>query len=667
MRKGELRRGRGGISKRSRIAMCLLLLKWCGVAAGREAVPLHRVEIRDDFWSPWIERNRKVTLPHIFRMMEETGIRSAFRKAAGRGDPVFEGFHNSDEVMYKAIEAAAYEFLRKPSRDWRDLIGTSVAEVVAAQEPDGYLCTPATIFRRAGRVHPRFPPERPLVHELYLFGHLYEAAIAHFQATGRRELLAVALKNAELVCRRFAPSASRDVPNHPNIEQALVSLYELTGERKYLEQARFFLDERGRADGHRLWGAFAQDHLPITSQTEAVGQVPRAFYLYSAVTDLARHLGHAAYANAVDRLWHNVVSRKMYLTGGVGARAEGEAFGGDYELPNAEAYAETCAGIGFMMWNYRMFLLHGDSKYMDIFERVLYNNFLAATSLEGDTFFYANPLASDGLRKFNRGWVSPDAKGLHVEGAAGRKPWFFCPCCPPNWSRWVASLARYVYALGDGGVYVNLFIGSRARIAVDGRPVEIQMSVRYPWEGKIEIRIRPSQPMAFPLRLRLPGWAVGQPVPSDLYRYAGPYAVARIRLAVNGRPWPYFVNKGYVVIERQWQPGDAITLVLPLETRKVVSHTRVRDNRGRIALERGPIVYCLEGWDHGGRVSDIVLPTGARLKAVYRPDLLKGVVVVTARARRCRAGKVQLTAVPYYAWANRGPTEMEVWIRSAAR
>lgn len=649
------------------IGLFLFLLIAPVSVTGRQPLPLDAVEIRDEFWRPWIERNREVTLPHIFRMIEETSVRGAFWKAAGKGDPVFEGFHNSDEVMYKALEAAAYEFLRRPDPKWGNLIRELAADIVAAQEADGYLCTPGSIFRRAGRVHPRFPPDRPLVHELYLFGHFYEAAIAHFRATGSRVLLEAALKNAELVCRHFHPGASRDVPNHPNIERALVSLYELTGERRYLEQARFFVDQRGRADGHQLWGAFAQDHLPVTEQAEAVGQVPRACYLYAAVTDLARHTGHRAYVQAVDRLWQNVVGRKTYLTGGVGSRAQGEAFGDDWELPNAEAYAETCAAIAFMMWNYRMFLLHGDGKYMDVFERALYNNFLAGTSLRGDSFFYVNPLASDGVRRFNRGWVSREATGPHAEGAPGRKPWFFCPCCPPNWSRWIASLARYVYAAGDDGIYVNLFIGSRARVEIAGQPLEIETTTRYPWEGKIEIRLRPSRPSAFPLRIRLPGWALGRPVPSDLYSYLPDPKAPKIALAVNGRVPVYRVNKGYAVIVRLWRPGDLVSLELPLQVRRVVSHERVRENAGRFALERGPIVYCFEGADHKGKVSDIILPHRAPMKAVHRPAFLEGLTVLTGRARRQGGGSVQVTAIPYYAWANRGPNEMVVWVFADSR
>ncbi len=635
--------------------------------AGRQPVPLDRVQINDAFWSPWLERNREVTLPHILRLMDETGVRAAFAKAAGKGEPVFVGFHNSDEVMYKTLEAAAYELLRRPDPQWRKLVEALAAEVIAAQEPDGYLCTPASIFRRMGRLHPRFPPDRPLVHELYLFGHLYEAAVAHFRATGSRRLLEAALKNADLVCTRFGPGRSRDVPNHPNIEQALITLYEVTGERRYLEQAKFFVDERGRADGHQLWGAFAQDHRPVTEQAEAVGQVPRACYLYSAMADVARHTRHSAYIAALKRLWADVVGRKLYLTGGVGARAQGEAFGAAYELPNAEAYAETCAAIAFMMWNYRMFLLEGEAKYFDVFERTLYNNFLAAVSLRGDAFFYVNPLASDGVRKFNRGWTPREATGPHVEGAPGRKPWFFCPCCPPNWSRWAASLGRYVYALGENGIYVNLFISSRARFALADRSVEVELKTRYPWEGKVLIRVRPDIPFAFPLRIRLPGWALGNPVPSDLYRYAAGAAKPRIPITVNGKTQRYWIEKGYAVIRKQWEVGDSVTFNLPLAPRKVVAHERVRENAGRVALERGPIVYCLEGWDHAGKVLDILIPLRSSLEAVRRPDLLGGVTVLTGRAQRSGGEALKMVAIPYYAWANRGPTEMAVWLKASGR
>ena len=639
----------------------LLGLAACITAAASEdrglsAVPFDAVSVEDEFWKPWTELNRSVIIPHNLRLIDETGVLENFLIAAGRKAGRFEGFHSNDEGLYKTLEAASFALAQKYEAALDKRRDEIIAAVAAAQQPDGYLCTPGTIAARTGdeALGRRFPGTR-LVHELYLFGHLFEAAVAHHRATGKRSLLAVAIRAADLADRTLGPGKIRDVPQHPNVEQALVKLYEATGEVRYLRLARFLTGERGHANGRQLYGEFAQDHIPLAVQFEAAGQAPRATYLYSAAADLARIEGASEYVPALERLWNDVVTRKMYITGGIGSRHENEGFGPAYELPNRSAYTETCAAVSFSMWNHRMFLLHGDAKYLDVLERTLYNNFLAGSSLEGDAFFYANPLESDGAWKFNRGWMPKDATGPYVEGAPVRKRWFFCACCPPNVARKIAWTLTYFYATGPGSLYVNFFVSSTAVIRAGEHEVRVRQLTRYPWDGRARIAVDPSAPARLRLHLRIPGWARGRPVPGDLYRYVGAGAGA-VSLRVNGKPAALRLDKGFAVMDRLWQAGDVIEVDLPMAPRRVVAHPKVQANAGRVAVERGPLVYCAEGADNGGKALGTTLPETAGLTAVHRPDLLRGVTVI-------RAG--ELVLIPYYAWANRGAGEMSVWLRSA--
>jgi DUF1680 family protein len=640
---------------------CLIALS-STVRGAIQEIPLHDVRVTGGFWRSWLDRNRRATLPHILRMLDQTGVREAFRRAAGLGQPIFDGFHNSDEVMYKTVEALSYEFLRSADPALKSALEVLVQDIVVAQDSDGYLCTPAQIFRRRGLMHPRFSATRPLVHELYLFGHLYEAGVAHYLATGNKVLLTAALRNADLVERTFGPTKSRDVPQHPNIEQALIALWQVTGDRRYLSLAHFLVAERGRADGHSLWGEFAQDHKPIEEQDEAVGHAVRATYLYSAVADLVTLGAAVSFEPALGRIWQDIVESKLYLHGGIGSRPDNEGFGAKYELPNDSAYAETCAAISFMMWNWRLFLLSGEGKYLDLFERTLYNNFLAGTSLSGDRFFYANPLESDGLRKFNRGWISRDATGPYVEGAAERKEWFYCPCCPPNWSRWLARLPAFIYARDERTVYVNLFATSEARLSVAGTLLRVAQTTFYPWSGRIQVVLHPSRPSRFRVAVRVPGWARGRPVPSDLYRYASPTGDLPVSVTINRRRVEPRFARGFAWLERLWRPKDEIVIRLPMPVNRVQSHRRLLQNEGRLALERGPLLYCIEAADHDGSVRDVWLHGTGRFRPVYAPGLLGGVTILKGTARRTTGAVVRLRAIPYYAWANRGAGEMLVWI-----
>jgi len=623
-------------------------------------IPFTSVTCTDGFWVPKLETNRTVTVPYDFRKCEETGRIDNFEKAAGRMAGGHEGvyvFNDSD--VFKIIEGAAYSLSLHPDPELDAYLDDIIAKIAAAQEEDGYLYTVRTIAEHNDTVD-QLDPERagrerwsnlPINHELYNVGHLYEAAVAHYRATGKRSLLDVALKNADLIDRVFGPNPGqkRDVPGHQEIEMGLVRLYRVTGEEKYLNLAKFFLDERGHAHGRELYArhdnpGYMQDHEPVVEQSEAVGHAVRAAYMYCGMADVAALTGDAGYVDAIDRIWENVVARKLYLTGGIGARHRGEAFGDDYELPNETAYAETCAAIANAMWNLRMFLLHGDAKYVDVLERVIYNGFLSGVSFGGDRFFYVNPLAFDGSFDFNR-------KSLT------RQPWFDCSCCPSNVVRFVPSLTGYVYATRGDALYVNLYMANRAAVELNGVAVRITQETDYPWEGRVRIRVEPRQPAEFTVAVRIPGWARNRPVPSDLYSYLHENA-QEPSINVNGELAPLELDQGYVHLRRRWQTGDLVVLDLPMPVRRVVSHDQVEANRGRVALERGPIVYCVEGVDNDGSAGDLVLPDDARLQAEHRTDLLEGVTVV-----QCRVGERILTAIPYYAWAHREAGEMAVWLQ----
>ena len=626
-------------------------------------VPFTAVAVEDAFWAPRLATNRDVTIPHDLDRCERTGRIQNFAVAGGLVEGGFRGrFGFDDSDVFKVLEGASYVLGsgRNPSLEAR--IEEVIAKVVAAQEDDGYLYTAGSIgtfvddpiccFSR-----PRWSDLRS-GHELYNLGHLYEAAVAHYQATGRRTLLDVARRSADLLVETFGPGGRPGVPGHQEVEVGLSRLFRATGDGRYLDLARHFLDARGQAEGRELYGAYNQDHLPVLEQREAVGHAVRAAYMYSAMADVGALTGDADYIAAIDRLFENVVSRKLYLTGGIGARHEGESFGEAYELPNRTAYAETCASIAAAMWSQRLFLLHGDAKYLDVLERVVYNAVLAGVSLDGDHFFYPNPLASDGTWGFN-------------QGEAKRRPWFDCSCCPTNVARFLPSIPGYVYAQRQQELFVNLFVASRARLRVDGEDLLVRQETRYPWDGDVKLTLEPAHPRELTVHVRVPGWARGHPVPSDLYRYLDGAGEAAVGLRVNGQPVEAPLELGFFTLRRIWSPGDTIELRLPMSVRRVVSHPAVSADRGRVAFERGPIVYCAEAVDNGGQVFNLVVPDDARLGPAPREDLLGGVTVLTGEALALHASddgrsvvtRAQpLVVVPYYAWAHRGVGEMAVWL-----
>ena len=616
-------------------------------------VRFHNVEVADDFWAPRLETSRRVTIPHCFEQCEATGRIANFERAAGLQAGEHQGSAFNDSDVYKIMEGAAYALHGAPDEELRRYLERLVRVIAAAQWEDGYLFTYYSL--------PERQPDRrwtniPWIHEQYCVGHLYDAAVAHHKLTGNAALLDVARKNADMICDVFRPEGRTDPPGHQQIEIGLCALYRVTGERRYLDQARFFLEQRGRRgrrgpDGKSgLYGTYGQDHLPVAEQREAVGHAVRAAYMYAAMADVAALTGDPdGYVEALDALWDDVVGTKLYITGGIGAAGGHEGFGDPYELPNRTAYAETCASIANILWSHRMFLTHGDAGYIDVLELSLYNAALSGVSLEGDRFYYPNVLESTGQYE--------------------RSPWFGCACCPSNVARFVPMIPGFAYAVRDDDVYVNLFLGSDATVETAGNRVRLVQQTRYPWEGDVTITVEPDREEQFAVLLRIPGWASNRPVPSDLYSVVREVPLG-VSLKVNGQAAPLEMAHGFARVERRWKPGDTIELTLPMPVRRIVSHPEVRTNHGKVALQRGPLVYCLEGVDNDGAVLDVVIPDDAELAAEWQGDLLGGVVTISGQAetaRRTLDGRIvpdasrPFTAVPYYARAHRGRTAMTVW------
>jgi len=624
-------------------------------ASGYPITPVSFTDITltDDFYSSRIETNRTVTIPYGFEKCEKEGRIRNFARAGGLLEGEYEGkmpFDDSD--IYKIIEGASYSLTVHPDPELEKYIDDIIEKIAAAQEEDGYLCTwktinpdttPAWWVKPGPRWH-----NLGASHELYNSGHMYEAAVAHYRATGKTNFLNVALKNADLITETFGPGEKLAVPGHQIIETGLVKLYHVTKNKKYLDMAKFFLDERGNSQGHELYGSYSQDHKPVIEQTEAVGHAVRAVYMYAGMTDIAGIMKDSSYMRAVDKIWENVVAKKIYITGGIGARHEGESFGDNYELPNLTSYNETCAAIGSIYWNHRMFLLHGDAKYIDVLERTLYNGMISGVSLEGNSFFYPNCLESDGKFKFNQGSLT-------------RQPWFDCSCCPTNVIRFIPSVPNYIYAYRGDSLYINLFIASKANVEMKNIKLDVSEETEYPWEGKVKIIVNPEKDKTFTINIRIPGWALEKVISSDLYRYLKTNE-EDVTLKVNEEPVDIDTNKGFAVVTRKWSKGDIIELNLPMPVRRVVANEKVKDDRNKVALIRGPIVYCAEWVDNDMNVLQLAVPDDADFKCEYRPDLLNGLVVIKGDVLNKSGEKGELTAIPYYAWSHRGTGEMAVWL-----
>jgi DUF1680 family protein len=611
--------------------------------------PFGSVSLEDSFWHPRLETNRTVSIPAVFRKCEESGRVDNFRKAAGILQGPYVGkmpFEDTD--VYKAIEGASYSLAQHADPALDEYLDGLIALIAEAQELDGYLYTNRTID--PAHVLPFAGPARwsnlVMSHELYNCGHLYEAASAHFLSTGKRTLLDIALRSAALIRRVFGPDGRRDMCGHQIVEMGLARLYRITLDRGYLEAARRFLEERGRHQSRPLYAyadnpGYCQDHVPVREQREAVGHAVRAAYMYCGMADVAALLPDRAYADAIEAIWRDVVESKIYLTGGIGARHTGEAFGNAWELPNRTAYSETCASIGSVMWNHRLFLLTGEAKYFDVLEQTLYNSLLCGVSLGGDEFFYTNPLESDGEFRFNH-------------GSAGRQPWFDVSCCPTSLCRFFPSLPGYVHATVDKTLYVNLFIAGRANVEVGGVRFHVVQETDYPWAGAVRLQISPEQRARMELRIRIPGWSRERIMGGSLYRFERSHTEAP-SLRLNGEPVNGEMDKGYAVLDREWDGGDIVELALPMPVRKVVCDARVIDNRGKAALQRGPIVYCVEQRDANRPLDSISLGAESSFTAYREPALFGGIMALWGKG---------FTAIPYFAWANRGPGPMRVWLRN---
>lgn len=611
-----------------------------------QPVQFTHVQINDDFWSPRIRTSCNITIPSNFEKCEDTGRIDNFAKAGGLLEGAYEGMWFNDSDVFKIIEGAAYALQIEDNPDLDAYLDALIVKIAAAQETDGYLYTPRTIDPK--NVPAQSGPERwshlVMSHELYNVGHMYEAAVAHYQATGKRTLLDVALKNADFLLTVFRPDGIHDVPGHQEIEMGLVRLARITGNTAYLNLAKFFLDERGKTGQRVLGGEYTQDHLPVVEQREAVGHAVRAIYMYAGMADVAALTGNTDYYDAIIGLWENVINKKIALTGGTGARHEGEAFGDNYELPNLTAYNETCAAIASIFWNHRLFLLTGDSKYIDVLERTLYNGFLSGVSLSGTEFFYVNPLSSDGEYHFNS------------DNTITRQPWFNCSCCPTNIVRLMPSLSGYIYAVKEQSVYVNLYIANKAALRLGDATLAITQETNYPWDGHIKITVNAERKTDASLRLRIPGWAAGQPLPGDLYSYTM-QVVDPISIKIDGDMITPETEQGYVVISRNWEGTTEIVIDIPMPIQRVIASEAIEDLAGKVALERGPIVYAFESIDNTLDVFDITLADEIPLKIVSRPTLFDGV-----NALMGHSGQEAITAIPYYAWGHRGIGKMTVWL-----
>ncbi|MBN2519079.1 MAG: glycoside hydrolase family 127 protein [Bacteroidales bacterium] len=613
-------------------------------------VSFNKVKINDSFWLPKIETNRTATIPASFKKCEEMGRIENFLIAGGkmkgkvRGKMVFD-----DTDVYKIIEGASYSMSTIPDPELDAYVDSLISIIAAAQQEDGYLVT-WRIIDTSYSPSTWCPPGNRwehlgCSHELYNSGHMFEAAAAHYLATGKRNFLDVAIKNADLLVDVFGSGKNPQVPGHQIVETGLIKLYLITKKNEYLDLARLFLDNRGDSTLREIWGPYSQDHKPVIQQDEAVGHAVRAAYMYSGMTDIAALFDDAEYKNAIDKIWENVVSKKMYITGGIGARHQGESFGENYELPNLTAYNETCAAIANVYWNYRMFLLYGDAKYMDVLERSLYNGVISGVSLDGIKFFYPNPLECDMEYPFNSG------------GTLSRQPWFDCSCCPTNLCRFMPSVPGYIYAQTNEKLYINLFVQSSTEVEINNILVTISQETNYPWEGTVKIILSPEKETKFSLNLRIPGWAVNKPLPGNLYTYAGVNKKEPV-IMINDEVVNIKQENGYVVLTRKWKTGDIIEYILPMETRKVITNENVEADRGLVAFERGPIVFCVEEIDNPD-IDELKVTENMQFAANFHPDLLNGIEVITVKNQE---NNQKFTAIPYYVWNNRGANKMKVWL-----
>jgi|P1105metagenome_2_1110788.scaffolds.fasta_scaffold01938_9 hypothetical protein len=670
---------------RKKIALVVLLIM-AGVVTGlaqkqqvrHDGYPVNQVSFTqvkvkpNTFWGQRMEAARTVTIPLAFSKCESEHRYDNFTMAAytlkhpgheglktDKWDvSKFMGFSFDDTDVYKTIEGASYVLSLADNKVLKHYIDSVLDIVGAAQEPDGYLYTARTInpakpHQWAGEK--RWVKEEDLSHELYNLGHMVDAACAHYQATGSRKFLDIARRYADCVCREVGAGSGQAcvVPGHQIAEMALARLYLITGEKKYLDEAKFLLDYRGKT---HIKNSYSQSHKPVVEQDEAVGHAVRATYMYAGMADVAALTGDTAYIHAIDRIWQNIVEKKMYITGGIGSTSNGEAFGANYELPNMSAYCETCAAIGNVYVNHRLFLLHGEAKYYDVVERTLYNGLISGMSLDGGRFFYPNPLASMGQHQ--------------------RQPWFGCACCPSNISRFIPSLPGYVYAVKDRNVFVNLFLANEGTVSVGGKRIVLEQTTDYPWNGDIAIKVKENKSGLFTMKIRIPGWLRGEVTPGRLYEYADNLRTG-YTILLNGQQLtksgePLLPGEdGYVNITRKWKKGDVVSLQFDMQPRVVKASERVRADRGMVAVQRGPLVYCAEWCDNPDCDIMATLINQQPTFSLGHTTIAEcPITTLTTQAQQLRFdehGKLQtkdvsLTLIPYYAWCHRGSGNMRVWL-----
>lgn len=649
--------------------ICFTFTAFSQQAAGDypyKGVNFTAVKLQDNFWLPRMEINRQNTIPHSFAKCEETGRVKNFQLAAQHTGKLCTTYPFDDSDVYKILEGASYSLSIHPDPVLDKYCDSMIAIVAKAQEPDGYLYTARSIDPVNGHEwmgKKRWEKDNELSHELYNLGHLYEAAAAHFLATKKRNLLEIALKSADLVDNDFGPGKLSIAPGHQVIEMGLVKLYRVTGNIKYLNLSKFFIETRGKKkyvkESSDIWtnGSYWQDHKPVIEQTEATGHAVRATYLYTGMADVAALTGEKPYIEAINKIWTNAVGKKTYITGGIGAAGDGERFGNDYELPNESAYAETCASIGNAYWNYRMFLLNGEGKYIDMLERIIYNGFLSGVGLDGKSFFYTNPMETN----IRDGKPTRESK---------RSAWFGCSCCPSNITRFLPSIQGYAYAHHNDNVYVNLFMGSNVKLQLDnGNKIDLTQQTEYPWDGLVKITLNNFDKNTFSLRVRIPGFTRNEAFPSDLYKFSD-NSLSQTVVKINGQEAAYSLDNGYAVLSRAWKKGDVIEVNMPMEVRRVVAHASVKADAGKVALLRGPLVYCAEFPDNNNRTSNLIIPDDAVFTTEFKKDMLNGLTIIKSKAvavnvdasgTKITSQEQPFIAIPFYARCNRGQGEMRVW------
>lgn len=611
-------------------------------------VNIQNVKMEDNFWLPIIKRVQEKTIDYALQKCKEEGRLENFLIAGGKMEGEYRGEMPFDDTdVYKIIEGASNSLISAPNPKLEALLDSLIEIIAIGQEEDGYLTTWRTI-------NPAKSPA-PWVkvkegkrwesleasHELYNPGHLFEAAYTHYKATGKRNFLDIALKNADHLVATFGEGEGKieSVPGHQIVETGLLKLYQITHKPEYRQLAKYFLDYRGRPEHHELFGPYLQDHAPVIQQDEVVGHAVRAVYMYAAMTDIAVFERDSAYNEAVQKLWHNMVEKKMYITGGIGAKHDGEAFGENYELPNLTSYSETCAAIGSVYWNHRLHSQTGDVKYFDVIERTLYNGLISGLSLDGTHFFYPNALEADGVYKFNR-------------GACTRQSWFDCSCCPTNVIRFIPAMPGLMYSKSGQTIYTNLYASSTSKIELSDNTFTIRQETNYPWEGKVEMIIQPEKEKEATLKFRIPSWARNIPLPGDLYKYVGA-STAAPAISLNGNSVEASTNDGYFSITKAWKAGDKVTLNFPMSVRMVEANEKVAENIGKAALERGALVYAVEEIDNPETINNLKVISTDEFEVKAEADLLGGVYTLNNQ---------QLKAIPYYTWSNRGIGKMKVWL-----